>query len=73
MKRSEMLKKIKALGESDDYYSWYYITPERILEMVESLGMLPPYNENHGISNYDLAMGQPVEATNKWENEDEEK
>ena len=41
----------------------------KILEMVESLGMLPTYNENHGISNYDLAMGQPVEATNKWENE----
>ena len=40
---------------------------EQVLSRLEELGMLPPYNENHGISDYDLAMGQPVEATNNWE------
>ena len=38
-----------------------------VVAMAEEKGMLPPYNENHGISDYDLAMGQPVEATNNWE------
>lgn len=39
-----MIRTIQAMGESDDYYSWYYITPERVLEMVEQAGMLPPLN-----------------------------
>ena len=51
----------------------FYKDAKFMMNAIEEAGMLPPYNENHGISNYDLAMGQPVEATNKWENEDEEK
>lgn len=69
MKRSEMVKILAdtmvtrrredAMAEADF-----------TLRLLERNGMLPPYNDNHGVSNYDLAMGRAVEATHNWESED---
>lgn len=70
MKRSEMVKVIynykRVCVPWDD---WEFA--EGLLEQLELMGMLPPYNENHGIDNFNLAMGQPVSATYNWEPEEE--
>ena len=70
-----MIRKLQALGESDDYFSWYYITPERILEMVELLGMLPPPKELINNSRIEDRLGRIVKAEyfeeGLWENEDD--
>lgn len=38
-----------------------------LLKVLEGIGMLPPYNEHHGYSNFELAMGVSVEATHSWD------
>lgn len=42
-----------------------------ILNLIEKAGMLPPYNKNHGIDDYTLAMGVGTRRTYYWEPEDE--
>ena len=48
-----------------------YELADAILAVFEREGMLPPYNLNHGFSNFDMAMGVPASGTYKWEDEDE--
>ena len=44
---------------------------ELVILLSEDLGMLPPYNKNHRISNYAIAMGVSYKETYCWEPEDD--
>lgn len=46
-------------------------TAGAILDLVEEFGMLPPYNPNHGVSTYYIAMGCSDRLLHRWESEDE--
>jgi hypothetical protein len=77
MKRSEMVGLInKKLIKSTEGYvncnlNSFKEISDILLDELEYIGMLPPYNKNHGISNYEIAMGVSTECTHKWEPEDE--
>ena len=67
MKRSEFIEQLRDIAEKENYYSWYYISPEEVLGIIESLGMLPPLHTIHKdigplvIKNWD--------SKNEWEPE----
>lgn len=74
MKRSEMVKILEeAVMDNQDYAvdTGPTCAYDVVLEELEKAGMLPPYNKNHGVDNYSLAMGVPTERTYNWEPEDE--
>lgn len=42
MKRSEFLERLRLEGEKRLPYAWDYCTPDEMLSIIESLGMVPP-------------------------------
>jgi hypothetical protein len=71
MKKSEAIKKMVDIAKHHDGGYLEPYVADKILEYLEQAGMLPPYNNDHGFSNYDIAMGVSTESLHKWEPEDE--
>ena len=73
-----MIKFLLEEGTKDNYYAWYYISPEEVLDLVEKAGMLPPPIVQYGTYEGIIEHGKVIpecesEDKFRWESENEAK
>lgn len=73
MKRSEFLKRLRLEGEKRLPYAWDYCEPKEILDIIESMGMLPPLNNKKADNTPSCFLKEFINCDEyyEWEPEDE--